>query len=375
MKGEENNKREEVLSVLDKLGELGAISQPDYAEEYKHVCGLQAGTPVDPKAIHATTLGIQAFEKPTLDVATAKKELNLKLWNDVGKGRENNKVDVLAVQDQLHTDGHLTDTAYRTDRATVGVLPRDAKVDGDKVTKTMTGISEQKNAILGGRTGSKYRHAVAVSTEMEKLFAKKAEATWVSLAGPGSSKSASKSDPNAIGDTFDTWAMAKSADAAGPLPPVTPATKLNCWEMVLLSALRVGVTTWRWVHDVYSKAAKSGDWKSSLVDALSRGARTPYNYHFRTDQPQTTPRPNRGQVVFFDQVAHVALATGQTQPGKLGGIASQVMSFWPPPAKKAHEYTSGTADAIQRTTIEELVPPVAEDSGDEVKVEFSQPPW
>src|SRR5262249_9777393 len=98
MEGVENNKREEVLSVLYKLGELGALSSTDYAAEYKHVSTLQTGTPVDPKAILATIAGIKAVEEPTLDVASAKKELNVHLWNDVGKGRQNNKVDVLAIQ-------------------------------------------------------------------------------------------------------------------------------------------------------------------------------------------------------------------------------------------------------------------------------------
>jgi len=235
----------------------------------------------------------------------------------------------------------------------VSFLPRDAKVDDGKIPKTMKGISEQKIAILGGQTGAKYRHQVAVSKEMESLSAKKAEAMWTP-SSPGSK------------DTFDTWARAKSAQAAGPLPPVAPTTKLNCWEMVMLSALRAGVTTWQWVHDLYSKGAQSADYQTLIMDALSRGARTPYDWHTRRGEASTTPRPNRGQVVFFDDISHVALATGQTKPTQQAGrTGSEVMSFWPPAAAQA------TLDSVKSYAIEDL----AQGMSDNTKVEFSQPPW
>jgi len=352
--GAENNKREEVLGVLDKLGELEAISQPDYAEEYKKVSELPIVGLVTPATIPKTIAGIKAAEEPTLDVASAQKELNLKLWNDVGKGRQNNKVDVLAIQDQLHAEWHLNDANYKTERATVGVLARDAKVDDGKISKTLQGISEQKIAILGGKTGPKYRHEVAVSKEMESLESKKA--TW-RISEPGR------------GGTFDTWAMAKDEQAAGPLPPVAPITTLNCSEMVLLAALRLKLTTWKWVHDLYVKGAKAADWSKTLVDALSRGARTQYSI-----SDANTPRPNRGQVVFFNGAEHVALANGKTKPGNQGGAESGLLSFWPPPRNE--KYVMGTEDSVQETTIEAVSDYIKRASGrGQPKIEFSQPPW
>jgi hypothetical protein len=351
--GAENNQQDEVIRVLDKLAELGAISQTNYEADYKAINALPPPTAITPATIPNTIAGIKAAEEPTLDVASAKKELNVKLWNDVGKGRENNKVDVLAIQDQLHAEWHLADADYKKERATVGVLARDAKVDGGSISKTLQGISEQKIAILGGQTGPKYRHGVAVSKEMESLESKKA--TWT-ISEPGR------------GGTFDTWAMAKDEQSAGPLPPVAPTTTLNCSEMVLLAALRLKLTTWKWVHDLYVKGAKAADWSKTLVDALSRGARTPYSI-----SDANTPRPNRGQVVFFNGAEHVALANGQTKPGAQG-TESGLLSFWPPPRNE--KYGMGTEDSVQETTIEAVSDYIKRASGrGQPKIEFSHPPW
>jgi len=153
------------------------------------------------------------------------------------------------------------------------------------------------------------------------------------------------------GTDFESWA---SAPSETPFPAVTAATVMNCWEAVLLSAYRSGSITWNWIHNMYT-SVPIGDW----VTTMSRGILNNYavpgpNLHM----------PQRGDIVFFDGIAHVALATGN---------GSEVYTFWPPP--NTPFTPGGTTDLVKVYTIEELVtwwtanmprPPV---------VEFGAPSW
>jgi hypothetical protein len=77
--------------------------------------------------------------------------------------------------------------------------------------------------------------------------------------------------------------------------------------------------------------------------------------------------PQRGDIVFFDGVAHVALATGS---------GSDVLTFWPPPDTPFVRNIFGAVeDRVKMFTIEELSvwwganmppPPV---------IEFARPAW
>jgi hypothetical protein len=152
------------------------------------------------------------------------------------------------------------------------------------------------------------------------------------------------------GTNFQVWA---SAAAEAPFT-VTATTVMNCWEAVLLSAYRAKLIAWKWIHDMYT-AIPQANW----VATMSRGPRTTYKI------PGPSKMPLRGDLVFFDGLGHVALATGN---------GSQVYTFWPPPGKPS---VSGTADAVKVETIEALVgymdrawPP----AGSHV-VEFGQPAW
>jgi hypothetical protein len=136
------------------------------------------------------------------------------------------------------------------------------------------------------------------------------------------------------GTDFATWASAATETAA---PPVATVTTINCWEMILLAAYNRGLVTWRWIHDLYVSA--SAGWDARLVEAMSGGARVRYTGAATT--------PLRGDIVFMDGIAHVALATGtRDSTGR-----AEVISFWPPPG---HSSIPGTVDAVKVTTIEEL---------------------
>jgi hypothetical protein len=167
------------------------------------------------------------------------------------------------------------------------------------------------------------RRQLGVTTEATAMVGQ--QMTWVP-SGPGS------------GNTFETWA---SAASEGTAPDVASLTRINCWEMVLLAAYRAGMVTWQWIHNLYT--ASTSGWSAYLVATLSRG--TPLTY---TASDPNTSRPLRGDIVFFNGAAHVALATGETD----GLGRSKVISFWPPPGTAFA--SGGTLDNVKVTTIEEL---------------------
>ena len=154
------------------------------------------------------------------------------------------------------------------------------------------------------------------------------------------------------GTVFESWA---SAATETPFPAVTASTIMNCWEAVLLSAFRTGALTWQRIHHMYTSEPMS-NW----VTTLSRGTR----YTYSVPGPNLR-NPQRGDIVFFDGMAHVALATGN---------GSEVYTFWPPP-NTPFAPAGGTTDRVKVYTIEQLViwwvanmpsPPV---------VEFAAPSW
>lgn len=156
----------------------------------------------------------------------------------------------------------------------------------------------------------------------------------------------------ASGTDFQSWA---SAATETPFPAVTSTTVMNCWEAVLLSAYRSGSITWSWIHHMYT-AEPMANW----VATMSRGARHTYS----VPGPNLN-MPQRGDIVFFNGLAHVALATG---------TGSEVYTFWPPP--NTPFTAGGTTDRVKVFTIEALVawwsanmPPPAP------VVEFGAPSW
>jgi hypothetical protein len=181
--------------------------------------------------------------------------------------------------------------------------------------------------------------ALAASGEMKSMLGKRM--TWVP-SGPGSA------------DTFEKWASAATEAAA---PPLVPATLINCWEVVLLAAFRAGVLPWKWIHDTYTRAGSG--WAAYLASQLIPSGKQVYN---RANA--AAPAPANGNIVLFDGVNHVAMATGSRD----GTGRSEVMSFWPPPDVPGG---AGTIDRVKVTTIEQLMDAM----GPTTRVEFGPPPW
>jgi Domain of unknown function (DUF4157) len=167
---------------------------------------------------------------------------------------------------------------------------------------------------INGRTqtGFIYHNLVddAVAASLTSMVGQ--EATWVP-SGAGS------------GNTFEAWASAATEAAA---PALGAATTINCWEMVLLAAFRARVITWAWIHDLYVNRGMD-TWVGRMASSTS-----PY--------VPGTSRPQRGDLVFWNGLDHVALATGNGE---------EIISFWPPPQM---ESVAGTVDKVKTTTITAL---------------------
>lgn len=155
------------------------------------------------------------------------------------------------------------------------------------------------------------------------------------------------------GTDFQTWA---SAATETPFPAVTSTTVMNCWEAVLLAAYRAGALSWAWIHNLYTTVAFGPGWETTM---LRGGARTTY----KVGGPNPV-MPQRGDLVFFDNIAHVALATGS---------GSNVFTFWPPP--NTPFTPGGTTDKVKVFTIEALVTWWTAHMGGTPVVEFGAPSW
>jgi hypothetical protein len=149
---------------------------------------------------------------------------------------------------------------------------------------------------------------------------------------------------------FASWA---SAPAEAPFPALTSAVVLNCWEAVLLAAYKAGAINWTWIHNLY--ATPSAGW----VAMMTRGARQTYT----VGGPHPN-MPNRGDLVFFNGLAHVAMATGS---------GSDVYTFWPPP--NTPFTPGGTVDKVKISTIEALAAWMLTNFHSPPLVEFSNPAW
>jgi len=144
----------------------------------------------------------------------------------------------------------------------------------------------------------------------------------------------------------------------GGKEPAVATAKGNCWEMVMFSAFRAGVTTEAKMRDIYTKgqaedAKRGGLAFPETIEAELRGSKE-YVYD---PKKADTPRPLRGDIVIFGTAAgHVAMATG-----KMSGGEVEIISHWEPP----HGDTK-----VEKTTIEEL-----QRKGAKGTIKFWSPIW
>lgn len=155
----------------------------------------------------------------------------------------------------------------------------------------------------------------------------------------------------ASGTTFQVWAAAATEV---PFPAITSTTVMNCWEAVMLAAYRAGVLSWARIHAIYTASGSASGWVGLLAASrrtyVRGGASAP---------------PQRGDLVFFDGMNHVALATGN---------GDQVYSFWPAP-DTPFAVAGATPDRVKLTTIADIVTWWSGNLGGTPKVEIGAPSW
>jgi hypothetical protein len=153
------------------------------------------------------------------------------------------------------------------------------------------------------------------------------------------------------GTDFEKWA---SAATESPFPAVTAKTVMNCWEAILLAAFRAGDITWSWIHHLYT-AVNVAQW----VTAMSKGSLVTY-----AGSGQGAKMPQRGDLVFFEGIAHVALATGN---------GSEIYTFWPPP--NTPFTLGGTTDKVKISTIDDLSAWWQQNMHSSPTIQFGAPAW
>jgi len=338
-----NNVREEVIDVMDRLAYMNAYaSSTDYNNEMMAVSALSAGATVSPSLIPQTIVAINANDIPTLEPTDAR-YLGLSITGTVGQGMDNPADDIRQLQTMLLQNWHITSADYATENAALPVM--NVNVPDSSIPKTIEGITKLKRSYVAGTHTAQFRRQLSLSLEANQRLGSTME--WVP-SGPTS------------GNTFQTWASAPTQPATSP--PWTAATTINCWEMVLLAAFERGLTTWQWIHNLYTTGGTGAGWFAALPGRMSSGPRVTY----RVNDPDS-PSPHRGQIVFFNGADHVALAEGYRD----GTGRSVIISFWPPPGQPS---IPNTADKVKRTTIEELVNYMVGAFGP-TTVDFASSPW
>ena len=141
-----------------------------------------------------------------------------------------------------------------------------------------------------------------------------------------------------------------------------PALTLNCWEAVIVAAIVGGV-----IGNASSLVALyHGDrFDTALSQALVAGASRAYV------PGSLLQTPINGDMVLFDGLAHVAIATGKSD-----NTGTEVLSFWPAPQVSARDFgRNGTPTTILLTTIEALGAWMNISFGKVPKITFGSPSW
>ena len=114
-----NNLREDVLEVMDILHAMWSLSNTNYNTEYPVVRATPAMSAVPRASIPHTIAALQRNETPNLNPTVAAAQFGMMLAASVGIGATNNRNDIYALQDHLHTHWFLNNTDYATERAAV----------------------------------------------------------------------------------------------------------------------------------------------------------------------------------------------------------------------------------------------------------------
>jgi len=119
---------------------------------------------------------------------------------------------------------------------------------------------------------------------------------------------------------FAAW-----VNATGPIP--SPLAHMNCWEAVLFSAFRAGLTTVDWLRFMHRRAALVNEFHRATSDhygrALSHALGFYDSVHF---VPSVGLVPYEGDIVYWSRDEHVAISLGRRWVN--GRAEDRLMSHW-----------------------------------------------
>ncbi|MFD0207465.1 MULTISPECIES: hypothetical protein [Saccharothrix] len=148
-----------------------------------------------------------------------------------------------------------------------------------------------------------------------------------------------------------------------------PSTTVNCWEVILLAVMLDGQITG--THNLrVAYGERPHNFEAELTTRLMGGVLLPYT-------GRTVGTPIAGDIVLFDGLAHVAMATGVHTEGPMISpehpTGAQVISFWPAPLQKS--FGPGARTTVGYTTIEALLAWHDDNNRPRPAVTFGSPDW
>ena len=328
--GAVNNDRDEVLEAMDRLAEMNAYpSGPVYQRERTAVAAQPAGA-ISTSLIPQTISAISANDSPVLDVHSAR-FLGLTLTDTVGRGMRNASNDILHLQDMLHVNWHITNFDYGVERAAVPTNMT-SLIPDIRIPKTIEGITKLKRAYVGGLHTTSFRRQLSVLasalTEVGRL-------NWVPF-----STGQAVVDPARLQSEFGRWAL-----IPGEPEPNSVSGRVNCWEMILLSAYRAGYLSLARIRQIYSLAVDNvRQGRASRVgDTVERELRGGRRENILNLNDPDSPQPHAGDMVIFDTAAnHAAISTGFINFSR----QHEILSLFNVP---------NAISQVQQTTIEDLL--------------------
>lgn len=119
---------------------------------------------------------------------------------------------------------------------------------------------------------------------------------------------------------FQKWA-ATEPEKKVSAPKIETATRVNCWEYILLVAYHEGIASQEWIHKLYTEVPDN-KWQDYMI----KGKLKNYTGKKGKDQPQ------KGDIVFFNDWDHVVLSAG----------GDKIYSFWPTAIKQGKKEEKDT---------------------------------
>lgn len=113
--------------------------------------------------------------------------------------------------------------------------------------------------------------------------------------------------------TLCQWYRAGTRLNPGALPNITGATMMVCFELPMIAAAMAGSISARKLWELYDAHwSRNKSW-----DSILQGSWTSSTYNVKLHRPV----PKKGDIVFFNGLAHVAIATGnRNRPGEIVSV-------------------------------------------------------